>query len=331
MAERILVTGVTGFIGSHLVRELARKRYDVYGVMRYATNRNPVLKKEFLAGATLINCDITDYLSVRNAIKSSDPDTIVHLAALSPVRESFERPFPYVNTNIVGTFNFTYAMMELYSGLSSQEFQRKRLIFASTAEVYGLKKNSPTKEDASLEPTSPYANTKAMGDMHMRMMARVHGLNTTVMRCTNSYGRKIDASFFVEYVITSMLNGENVYVGAPKSLRDYMYVSDHVSAYVSAIEKKSLTPGEAFNAATGKLISNKDLAYKLADMIGFSKKKVILGKYPPGYPKRPYESDQPFINLDCAKIRKAMDWKAEVALDAGLKKTIAFWREKLGR
>lgn len=322
MAKRILVTGVTGFIGSHLVKELVKRKYDVHGIVKPATNRNPVLINDFLEGAKLMSCDITDYYAVRNTLRKADPEVVVHLAALSPVRESFEKPFSFVNTNIIGTFNMAYALMEL------KDFKRRRLIYASTAEVYGIQNKPPVKEDAALNPSSPYANTKVVTDMQIRMMSYVYGLDATVMRCTNSYGRKIDTGFFVEYVITAMLKGEKVYIGAPDSLRDYMYISDHVNAYIKAIESKK-AKGEAFNIATGYTISNKEAAYKIADMLGYDKKKIVLGRYPPDYPLRPLESDQPFIDLDSSKARKILGWKPEVSLDVGLKMTIDFWKRKI--
>jgi nucleoside-diphosphate-sugar epimerase len=325
MGERILVTGVTGFIGSHLVRELVgMKRYSVFGLMRYTTNRNPRLLEEFLKGAEPVICDITDYHSIKNTIKRVNPDVIVHLAALSPVRDSFEKPFAYVNTNIVGTMNIAYSMLEL------PNFKQRKLVYASTAEVYGIQEKYPTREDSILNPSSPYANTKAMTDVQLRMMARVYGLNVTLMRCTNSYGRKIDTSFFIEYLVTTMLKKEKVYVGAPDSLRDYMYVSDHVNAYIKAIEKKDVS-GEAFNASTENMISNKDVAYRIADLMGFDKKNIILGKYPPDYPTRPIESDQPFIHLDSTKIRRVLGWRPEIGLDKGLRVTIDLWKKSMNK
>lgn len=321
--DKILVTGSTGFIGSHLVQELVKqKKYDVYALMKPATNRNPVLLKEFLKGANLVTTDISDYHSMMHTLKRIEPDIVVHLAALSPVRDSFEKPFTYVTANIVGTMNIAYGLMELAN------YEDRKLIYASTAEVYGIQQKSPVKEDAALNPSSPYANAKAMTDMQLRMMSYVYNLNTTVMRNTNSYGRKVDTSFFVEYVVTTMLKGEKVYIGAPDSLRDYMYVSDHVNTYVRAIEKRDVK-GEAFNAATGITISNKDAAYKIADMIGFDKKKIMLGKYPPDYPYRPIGSDQPFIDLDTTKIRKTLGWKPEVKLEPGLERTIQFWKGQI--
>ena len=322
MEKKILVTGATGFIGSHLVQELLKRKYNVFSLMKYATNRNPLLMNEFLNGSTLVTCDIADYYSVYDTLKKVDPDLIVHLAALSHVSESFEKPFPYVKTNIVGTMNIAYALLKF------PDFKRRKMIYASTAEVYGIQKTSPTNEEAVMNPASPYANTKAMTDVQLRMMTKIHGLNTTIMRCTNSYGRKIDTSFYIEYLVTTMLKGEKTYIGAPDSLRDYMYVSDHVNAYIKAIENGK-TNGEAFNASTENVLSNKAVAFKIADMIGFDRKKIILGKYPPDYPLRPFESDQPFIALDSTKIRRILGWKPTVSLEVGLKKTIELWKGKL--
>ncbi len=321
--KKVLITGVTGFIGSHLARELVKKGYDVYGVTKFSTSRDMKGVGEFLKDVKLLTCDIGDFQSIHNVLKKVDMDAVVHLAALSPVRDSFEKPFSYVQTNVVGTMNIAHAMTEL------GDFKEKKLVYASTAEVYGMQKVSPIKETAPLNPSSPYAVTKAMTDVYLRgVMNQVFGLNVTVMRCTNSYGRKLDASFFIEYLVTNMLKGNKVYIGAPKSMRDYMYVSDHVNAYVKALEHQRIS-GEAFNAGLTKGISNIQVAYKIADMLDFNKKDIVVGKYPPGYPYRPLESDQPFIILDSSKIKKMLGWKPQVDLDEGLGITVDYWKKKL--
>ncbi len=319
--KKIVVTGVTGFIGSHLALELSKDN-EVYGLVKYSTRSNMQRLNEFLGSTILLTCDITDLHCTTNVLKSVNPDIIVHLAAMSPVRNSFEMPFSYVQANVIGTLNIAHAMLGL------PDFQQRKLIYASTAEVYGFQKDQPIREEAVLNPSSPYANTKSMTDTYLRMMPSVYRLNTTVMRCTNTFGRKLDATFFVEYLITTMLQGEKVYIGAPESLRDYMYVNDHVSAYVAAI-RHSAVRGEAFNVATGDVISNRDLAVQVAAMIGYSKRKIIFGNYPPNYPMRPIESDQPFINLDSTKIRKTMNWKPTISIDRGLEMSIQYWRKKL--
>lgn len=318
--KKILITGVTGFIGSHLASELSG-RYQVYGAVRPSSTRDMKSLQPFLKDITLVRCDITDSQSVTTSLRSVNPDVVIHLAALSPVRDSFETPFAYVRSNINGTLHIAHGMLEL------PDFKRKRLIYASTAEVYGIQANRGVKEDAALNPSSPYANTKSMTDTYVRMMTLVYGLNTTVMRCINSYGRKLDTGFFVEYVVTTMLRGDKVYVGAPDSTRDYMYVTDHVNAYIAALNHPEIR-GQAFNVTPGGEITNKDLAFKIGAMIGFEKRNIILGKYPPNYPLRPLASDQPHIDLDAARVKKLLGWKPAVTLEDGLRRTIEYWQKK---
>jgi dTDP-glucose 4,6-dehydratase len=159
------------------------------------------------------------------------------------------------------------------------------------------------------------------------MMSKTFNLNATVMRCTNTYGRKFSKGFIVEYLVTEMLKGNKIYVGAPDSIRDYMYINDHVSAYIAAMGEKAR--GEVFNAATGIATSNKDLAFMIADKLGFDKKNIVLGSYPPGYPHRPVVSDQPYLVLDATKIKNKLGWKVTVDLDKGLDKVIEFWKDKV--
>ena len=320
---RIIVTGVSVFVGSHLALALKHQGYDVYGTIKHSTSRNMKELSSFIGDVVLLTCDITDYQSVFHTLKNVNPDVVVHLAATSPVRESFDRPFSTIDANVVGTLNIAHSILDL------PDFSKKKLIYASTAEVYGIQKSSPIKEDAPHNPTSPYACTKSMTDAYLRMMTPVYGLNTTIMRSTNTYGRKMDTSFFIEYLVYKMLNNEKVYIGAPDSIRDYMYVDDHVNGYIKAIEHAEIK-GEAFNAGWGKGYTNKKVAFKIADMIGYDRNNIILGEYPPNYPLRPIESDQPFIVLDNSKAKRVLGWEPKVKFDEGLKRTISFWKDKVG-
>ena len=319
---RVLVTGILGFIGSNLAEKLVANGYDVYGVIRRVANRNMNVIENIIGDVTLISGDITDYVSTRNAIKTANPDVVVHLAALSPVRDSFERPFEYQQTNFVGTMNVAHSLLEL------PDSNKRKLIAASTAEVYGIQKNEPLKETLPLHPSSPYAVSKAAGDIYLQMMFNSYNLHGSIMRPANSYGRKFDRSFITEYLITQMLKDELVYVGAPDSVRDYMHVSDHVNAYMLAI-KDPKADGQIFNAGTGVGVTNKELAELIATQIGFDHKKIKFGAYPPGYPYRPLISDQPYIVLDVTKIKKTLNWSPTLSLKDGIKKTISYFETQM--
>jgi GDP-mannose 4,6-dehydratase len=318
----VLVTGITGFVGSHLAETLLSKGHDVAGLVRPCASRDLRPIQDHLDDLTLLTCDLTSYASTTNAIRSVDPEIVFHLAALSPVRYSFEHPFQYQETNLVGTINVAHSLLEMPDAKS------RKLIAASTAEVYGIQEKKPFKETLPLNPTSPYAVSKAAMDMYLRMASSAYSLNCTVLRPTNSYGRRFETGFIVEYLITTMLKGERVYVGAPDSVRDYMHVSDHVNAYILAADKQAAT-GEAYNAGTGRGVSNKDLALMIARTIGYDERKITFGSYPPGYPMRPMPGEQPYIVLDSGKITKELGWRTAIDLESGIKDAVVYWRDRL--
>ena len=316
---KVLITGILGFIGSNLAEKLVSDGNEVYGLVRRVANRNFDVLGETIKDVTLVSGDIIDYASTRNALKISNPDVVFHLAALSPVRDSFERPFEYQQANFTGTMNVAHALLEL------PDPQKRKLIAASTAEVYGIQGNEPLKETLALKPSSPYAVTKAAADLYLQMMFNSFDLHGTVLRPTNSYGRKFEKNFMVEYLITQMLNGESLYIGAPDSVRDYMHVDDHVNAYMLAA-KKPKADRQVYNAGTGIGITNRQLAELVAKKLGYDTKKIKFGSYPPGYPFRPVSSDQPYLVLDAAKIKKDLQWSPKYSLSEGLDRVIAYFR-----
>jgi GDP-mannose 4,6-dehydratase len=316
---KVFITGILGFIGSHLAEKLASNGNEVYGLVRRVASRNLDVLGQTAKDIILVSGDITDYASTRNALKIANPDIVFHLAALSPVRDSFERPFEYQQANFTGTMNVAHAMLEL------PDPQKRKLIAASTAEVYGLQENKPLKETIPLKPSSPYAVTKAAADMYLQMMFNSFDLHGTVMRPSNSYGRKFEKNFLVEYLVTQMLKGESLYIGAPDSVRDYMYVDDHVNAYL-LVAKNPKADRQVYNAGTGIGVSNRQLAELIAEKAGYDTKKIKFGSYPPGYPLRPLVSDQPYLVLDAAKIKEDVNWSPKYNLSDGLDKLIAYFK-----
>ena len=311
----VLITGVTGFIGSHLARKLVEKEYDVYGLVRHVSRSELRSLEPILERIHFVEGDIAEYHSVRSAIASIAPKAVVHLAALTPVRYSFEDPFPYAKINLGGTMNFAHAILE--------ESPNTRLIAASTAEVYGWQPHKPTPEDAKLNPSSPYAVSKVAADEYLQMAMKVYGLKATVLRSNNTYGRIGERGYLVEYIVSSMLGNQTVHIGAPKHVRDYMLVDDHVDAYVRALENEGAI-GEVFNVSPGNPITNLELAKKIGEITGF-KGRIIDESYPPGYPVRPRKWDTEYIVLNSDKIRSTLGWKPTVSLDEGLRRTIDSW------
>ena len=135
-----LITGVTGFVGSHLAKELVRRGYEVFGVVRPCASRDLRSLDDIRESITLLTGDIVNYTSVVNILRSTNPSVIFHLADMTPVRYSFEHPFQYEQFNYLATMNVCHALMEL------PDFKKRFLLAASTAEVYGSGAKIPTPE-----------------------------------------------------------------------------------------------------------------------------------------------------------------------------------------
>lgn len=320
MKSTVLISGATGFIGSNLSQKLVANGHTVYALIRHTSSRDLKGLSQTMERVRFIEGDLADYHSLRSAIEDCNPETVIHLGALTPVRLSFENPFAYLRVNLFGTVNFVHAIIECAP--------QAHLIAASTAEVYGWQPGiKPIKEEAPLHPSSPYGVSKAAADEYIQMANKVYGLRSTIMRCNNTYGRTGETGFFVEYVITNMLMGRPVYVGAPQHIRDYMFIDDHVNAYLVALDNDKAI-GQVFNVSPGNPVSNLELAKKVAELTNF-KGSIIPNSYPPGYPRRSSKLDTEYIVLDSSRIRKTLGWAPSVTLETGLKRTIKMWGARI--
>jgi nucleoside-diphosphate-sugar epimerase len=315
----VLVTGITGFIGSRLATRLVEQGDDVYGLVRHSSERELKRIEKIIPKIHLIEGDLVRFHSVQSAVETSDPSIVFHLGALTPVRLSFDDPYPYIGINFDGTVNLVHSII--------RQSPNTRLIAASTAEVYGWQPGDrPITENALLNPASPYAVTKAAADQYVQMANRIYHLRGTVLRPINSYGRVWESGFYTEYLISKMLAGETCYIGTPDSIRDYMFAEDHVDAYLD-IAKSEKSVGGVYNVSPGNPVTNAELAKKLSGLTGF-KGKVVLESYPPGYPQRPQSQDPTYLVLDNARISKEIGWRPRYTLDEGLKQTVELWNRK---
>lgn len=312
----VLITGITGFIGSNLAPKLVQEGYSVYGLVRHVSRSELRSLASSMDEIHFVEGDLAEYHSVRAAVSSVRPEAVIHLGAMSPVRHSFEDPFPYARINFEGTMNVAHAVLETSP--------RTRIISASTAEVYGWQPPKPIQEDSTLHPSSPYAVSKVAADTYLQMTTKVYGLKATVMRCNNTYGRRGEKGFLVEYLIDTMLSKKTVYIGVPEHIRDYMYVDDHVNAYVEAL-KNTKANGQVFNVSPGNATSNLELAKMISKIVGYHG-EIVNGSYPPGYPMRPSNWDTKYIVLDSGRIREQIGWTPQVTLEMGLQKTVNSWK-----
>ncbi len=287
---RVLLTGAAGFLGRHLARRLAGVGCEVIGL-----SLEPV---GLPAGMSFVAADVRDRSAIAGAVERVAPDAIVHLAALSHVGESWQRLSDYFAVNVLGTENVVAAA------------RGRRLLFASTAEVYGLvpEAEQPIREERPLAPQSPYAMTKAAGERWVR------AAGGTVLRLFNLVGpgqAPIFAlpSFAAQLAAIEAGRAEPVLaIGNLTARRDFVHVEDGAEAVIRLLERGE--PGEVYNLASGRATSIAEALERLIDRAGV---QVRLAQDP----ERLRPVDIPLTCGDSSRLR-ALGWRPERGLDAAL-------------
>jgi dTDP-glucose 4,6-dehydratase len=306
---RVLVTGGTGFIGSHLIPRLIEGGHDVWSLERYVTGRigNPHHVKTVYA-------DLNDGFTVRKALRAVQPEAVIHLASISPVSYSYDHPQEVLETNLIGTVSLAESCLREAPSL-------RRFLFASTSEVYGNNGYEVQVETNPLRPASPYAVSKAACEDYLNYMKEAYDFPATILRPFNSYGRKNDRNFLIEKAIVQMLTSHEVRLIDPEPVRDWLYVDDHVDAYLTCLDNERAI-NETFNICTGKGYTIRETVERIADIVGF-RGEVLWGTAP----ARPTESR--VIIGSHEKASRILGWRPKFSLDEGLRLTIQYWREKL--
>ena len=309
---RVLVTGVTGFVGGHLVPRLVERGLDVYSLERYVTGRYVLGQQR---DVKTVFGDLRDYFVVKRMIREVRPEIVIHLAAISAVAYSYDHPHEMIETNLLGTVNLAEACLREVPHF-------KQFLFASTSETYGNGPN-PKTEETPQNPNSPYAVSKVACDKYLVYMHDAHGFPVTILRNFNTYGRKDNPHFVVERTITQMLQGKTVRLGDPTPVRDFEYIDDHVSSYLTCLDNPK-AEGEVFNFCTGRGVSIKqlvDLISKLCDYKG----EIFWGTIP----ARPLDIRE--LVGDYSKAKRLLGWEPKFTLEKGLQLTIDFWKDKRAR
>ncbi len=312
--ERVLITGATGFIGKELVSRISRDRYEVHALERYVTGRYSLDQ-----GANVIrhHANLSDYSHVKSIIREVKPDVVLHLAAISAVSFSYDHPIEVSEVNYVGSVNLAEACYREVPDL-------KQFITAGTSEEYGLAlKDTKHKltEDTPMKPNSPYAVAKTAFNQYLEYMGLAYKFPYTVIRPFNTYGRKDNSHFFMERTITQMLSQDKVYLGDSTTVRDWVYVDDHVNGYLKALGNKKVI-GETINICTGKGYTTKETADLIARLTGF-KGQVLWNSTP----RRPLDAQ--YLIGDNSRARKLLGWEPQYDLNEGLKMAIAHWRQAI--
>lgn len=314
---RVLVTGVTGFIGYNLSQELTRLGYDVWGLVRFTSNR-----RRTPDGVRVYVADLTDPYAVAKAVRDIRPQAVFHLGALTPVSESFKQPRLYMEMNYFGTVNLAEACLRYCENL-------KLFAYASTSEVYGNQEKLPITERHEPKPNTPYSVSKYAAELYLRYyMHEAYDFPVVVVRPFNTYGRAFvnQPHFVVEKVITEMLKGaEKLYLGSPEVVRDFMFRDDHVNSYISvlnAVENGKDIYGEVFNFCTGNGVSIAKLVETARRILRWEGEVVWHTHVRP--------ADIRKLIGDYEKAKTSLGWRPRYTLEEGLKRAADEWREALG-
>ena len=314
---RILVTGAGGFIGSHLTEALVRQGHPVRAFVQYDSLNSwgwlDHCAADIAGHFEVFAGDIRDFHGVRSAMQGCD--RVMHLAALIAIPYSYHSPDTYVDTNIKGTLNVVQAAREL---------ELDRVIHTSTSEVYGTARFVPITEDHPLQPQSPYSATKIGADQ--LAMSFYHSFNTPVaiIRPFNTYGPRQSARAVIPTIITQIASGKTgIKLGALSPTRDFNYIEDTVSAFISALSADHIV-GNVTNVGSNHEISIGDLAALIAELMG---RQIEIDCEQERL--RPPGSEVDRLRADNRKAIEHLHWHPRFAgqdgLSRGLTETIAWF------
>lgn len=308
MPRKILITGADGFIGSHLTEKLIRLGYDVRAFVFY---------NSFNSWGWLDNCasdvkgkfevfagDIRDPHGVKEAMRGCD--VVIHLAALVAIPYSYHSPDSYIDTNVKGTLNILQA---------ARDFSVSRVIHTSTSEVYGTARYVPITEDHPLRGQSPYSASKIAADQLAYSFYSSFDLPVVIIRPFNTYGPRQSARAVIPTIITQIaMNTRQIKLGSLHPKRDFSYVNDTVSGFISALEGEG-GKGEVVNLGTNFEISIGDTAALIAEIMGKEIEFVAEEER-----IRPVKSEVDRLLSDNSKARRIFSWKPEYSGRDGLRK-----------
>ncbi len=315
--NKILVTGGLGFIGSNFILQILKSNPKIN-----ITNLDALLigsNKQNLS-----NIKINNYKFLKGNIKNKKlieslikkNDVLINFAAESHVDRSISNPKPFIDSNILGIYNILEAIRKY----------EKKLIHISTDEVFGSLEKGSANENYSLNPSSPYASSKACGELLIKSYYKTYGINVKTTRCTNNYGpRQFPEKLIPKVIILAQQNKKIPIYGSGKNIRDWIYVLDHCDAITKVMNNGK--SGESYNISGNNEINNNTIVKKILKIMGKSQKLIEYIKDRPGHDFK--------YSLNSKKIEQELNWRPKYSFEKGLKDTIQWyldnpkWRQNI--
>lgn len=317
--KNILITGITGFVGSHLAEYLLKQnKMKIYGTIRWRSRTDNI--ESIKDKIHFIDADIKDAHSMQSVIDESYPDYIFHLAAQSFVPTSWHAPAETLTTNIIGNLNLLEAV--------KKSDCNPVIHIAGSSEEYGMvhQDEVPIKETNPLRPMSPYGVSKVTQDLLSRQYYMSYGLKVVVTRAFNHTAARRGEVFVTSNFAKQVAEIEKgrkepvIYVGNLTAQRDWTDVRDVVQAYWLAVTKCNY--GEVYNICSGK---TRTVQSVLDLLLGMSEKKITVKEDP----SRMRPSDVEILQGDYSKFKVITGWKPEIPFEKTMKDLLDYWRERV--
>ncbi len=311
MAETYLITGGAGFIGSHFVRKLLKSKKDIkvinVDLLTYAGGIDNLEDVYSDKRHIFIKGDVKDARLMNQLAERAD--YIVHFAAETHVDRSILSAGTFVLTDVFGT----YVVLEA----ARRSGRVKRFLHISTDEVYGSIEKGSFTEDSPLNPSSPYAASKAGADRLAYSFYKTYGLPVIIARPSNNFGPNQHPEKAIPLFITNAIDNLPIPIyGSGENIRDWLYVEDDVEALMLLLEKGE--PGKVYNIGAGNEIKNIDLAGMILDILGKPRSLIVHVKDRPGHDLR--------YSMDWSRI-KALGWQPKWEFRKALEKTVKWYVE----
>jgi len=308
------VTGATGLLGPWLVKRLTQAGADVVCLIRDWIPDCELVRARLIEKVKVVRGDLCDQSLLERILGEYEIDTVFHLAAQTIVGIANNNPVSTFETNIRGT----WALLEACRRSPTV----RRILIASSDKAYGDQDELPYNEDTALEGRHPYDVSKSCADLIAKSYAVTFGLPVVVTRCGNFYGGgDLNWNRIVPGTIRSVLRNERPIIRSDGTfLRDYVYVEDGAAAYMLSAERMAQKPelhGEAFNFSNETPVTVLDLVDSILRIMGSRVSPEVRGQ-------APNEIQDQF--LDATKARTVLGWRPIFSLDAGLRRTIEWYR-----
>jgi len=290
--QRILVTGGLGFIGSNFVRHIlaSRKKAELINVDYMGPTSDPANldSTRGIPGYKFVKGNIANSKLCRKVVRNAD--FIVNFAAETHVDRSIAGPNPFLESNVIGTFNLLDAC---------RRTDIKKFVHISTDEVYGSIDSGSFDEESLLNPSSPYSATKAAADMIAKAWYATYQVPVVILRCTNNFGPYQNPEKFIPKAIIRVLRGMPIPLyGGGKQIRDWIYVEDFCTAIEHSLDRGQ--PGEIYNISAGNELTNREVAQTILKRLGKPSSMLVETEDRPGHDFR--------YSLSSNKARRKLRW-----------------------